>query len=263
MAPFSDMPPSSTRLVTMMVVGGLVFAAIPSTAVATELTVETGNASVITPGSATLNGNLTVTGDQQPINVSFEYWVKGHAQNTRTTVDRSLSEPGEFNRTVSGLKSNTTYVYRARATGTSSTVTGDNVTFSTDARAASQTPFGLQLIKVIRNLGGEDIIGPAVANFTTSHKSGSEKIPDHAGPPDWLKDAIFEYDGNGPGNRSNATGGGAHGHDDGGNRPPGDAGNASSNENGPPGDTGQPEDADQDGNDDRDNEDNRGRGQAG
>ncbi len=78
--------------------------------------VQTDAATNVTSTSMTLNGNLTGLGGTASTDVQFKYWVKGQeATTSQWTSFETLTAPGQFSETVTGLSANTTYVVRAQA----------------------------------------------------------------------------------------------------------------------------------------------------
>lgn len=77
-------------------------------------TVLTDTASGITVNSATLNGNLTALGTASSANVSFDWGTSPgvYASSTPIQAQAALST---FSASLSGLSTNTTYYFRARA----------------------------------------------------------------------------------------------------------------------------------------------------
>ena len=65
--------------------------------------------------NATLNGNLTVFGNSNEVTVAFE-WGDSTAYSY-TTPAQVMNATGNFGTMISGLAPNTTYHYRAKATG--------------------------------------------------------------------------------------------------------------------------------------------------
>ncbi len=118
----------------------------------------------------------------------FEYWQEGDRANSSTTTTLTLEETGSFSATVDDLESNTTYVYVAKATANGTTVTGEEVTFTTDEEERPTEPFGQRVSAFVHQLledrDGVRGIGPDVAEFVLGNNPAADKIPDHAGPPD-------------------------------------------------------------------------------
>ena len=95
-----------------------------------EPSVNTNPATEITAGGATLNGFLTSLGVSSQVSVSFEYGSTDKYGLTTQKVARS--ETGAFSLSISGLKGNTTYHFRAKADGGDKGVAyGNDVTFTT------------------------------------------------------------------------------------------------------------------------------------
>ena len=218
------------------------------------LDVETADATDVTDDSATLNGDLTGLNGSDSANVSFTYWVEGDEGNATSVDAGSLGEAGDFDAGLSDLANDTTYVYVAEAEADGSTVTGDEVTFTTAENAteedeefeAPEGPFGQQVTAFIDYLREETDrtgreFGQAVASFARENNPGADNRPDHAGPP-WADDDDED---------------GAETEDDDKRRgPPGDKerGPPEDKERGPPEDRG-PDRGDDDGDDDEDEED--------
>jgi C1A family cysteine protease len=91
-------------------------------------TVTTNAATVGTANSATLNGNLTGKGTATSVAVSFE-WGNTTAYGNETPA-QVLNAPAAFSGNITGLKPNTTYHFRAKATG-NGTSYGNDTTFNT------------------------------------------------------------------------------------------------------------------------------------
>lgn len=99
-----------------------------NTVVAIPPTVATGTASGVGSTSATLSGTLTSMGTALSVQVSFEHGLTtgyGH-----TTTPQTLSSPGTFSFTLTGLAPGTVYHYRAEAVGDGAVYGGDS-TFTT------------------------------------------------------------------------------------------------------------------------------------
>jgi len=87
--------------------------------------VTTGNATNITPSSATLSGSLTALGTATAANVSIEWGLT--ANYTASSPAISMNATGAFSANVTGLSGNTTYHFRAKAVGNGVGLGGDNV----------------------------------------------------------------------------------------------------------------------------------------
>ena len=94
------------------------------------IVVETAPASIITAGTANLNGVLSSFGTAAIINVSFEYGTS--ASYGETTPAQALIITGTFQVSLSGLSPGKTYHFRARADdGMGQVVYGTDMSFST------------------------------------------------------------------------------------------------------------------------------------
>ncbi|MFC2056465.1 S8 family serine peptidase [Chloroflexota bacterium] len=93
-------------------------------------TVITSNATNITYNSATVSGNLTDLGTASTANVSFEYGL--NTSYGSNTTAQAMDVTGTFSASLTGLSSNTTYHFRAKADGGAYGIdTGANMTFTT------------------------------------------------------------------------------------------------------------------------------------
>jgi outer membrane protein assembly factor BamB len=104
-----------------------------------ELTVVTGDATATGATEATLTGELTDIGPAETVQCSFE-WRKQGADEWNETDEQPLSEPGQFESTLTDLEANTTYECRALATPAGadvSTARGSIRTVQTDPRSVS------------------------------------------------------------------------------------------------------------------------------
>jgi hypothetical protein len=100
------------------------------TATTTPPTVTTNAASGITTSSAILNGNLDSLGGYSSVDVSFEWGGTSGGPYPNETTPETMTSTGPFSAPISGLSSNTTYYFRAKATG-SVTVYGAERSFTT------------------------------------------------------------------------------------------------------------------------------------
>lgn len=94
--------------------------------------VSTEPVSKLRGNAATLNGQLVSLGDQQSVQVWFEWGTTTSYGNS--TPAKMLAAPGAFETEITGLAAGTTYHYRAIASGTGSgatLTTGSDVAFST------------------------------------------------------------------------------------------------------------------------------------
>lgn len=159
-----------------------------------DLAVDTRSASDVDNTSATLNGELTRLDGEAEAEGWFEYWVQGDPANVTSTENQTLTEPGSFSASVSGLENETTYVYVSHAAANGSHVTGDPVTFTTgQATTGSATwdgegAFGQWLTSVLKNLVPSEMdvpFGQFVSDIVTANNPGNgQGPPEHAGPPD-------------------------------------------------------------------------------
>jgi phosphodiesterase/alkaline phosphatase D-like protein len=83
---------------------------------ATPPSVSTGGATSVTASSATLNGTLSAMGTSASDNVSFQWGTSPGVYSDQTTP-QAKNTPGDFTANLSGLLDNTTYYYRAMASG--------------------------------------------------------------------------------------------------------------------------------------------------
>ncbi len=79
-------------------------------------TVRTDSATDITISSATLHGTLLDLGSAPSVRVSF-IWGTSPGALTQETTPQTLTSTGPFSASLSGLCSNTTYYFRAKAVG--------------------------------------------------------------------------------------------------------------------------------------------------
>jgi len=97
----------------------------------TSPTVSTSSASSISQTEATLNGEVTDNGGEEPTEVGFQYGltIDTYAINTVESTDYSS---GTFSYNLTDLECNTTYYFRSHATNSAGTSYGDDETFTTD-----------------------------------------------------------------------------------------------------------------------------------
>ena len=100
----------------------------PAAIAAGEPAASTGNATAITPTSATLNG--TVNPEGQATTYYFEYGTTtGYGSQTAATDAGSGTADAKVSRSIGSLVPNTTYHYRLVATNASGTTLGSDVSF--------------------------------------------------------------------------------------------------------------------------------------
>jgi hypothetical protein len=112
------------------------------------------NAANVASNSATLKGVLTNMGNNDSVQVSFEYGVS--TAFGKATPAQILEDTGNFSASITGLQPNTTYYFRAKAAG-SETVFSANRTFTTTAGTAPGGFFGLSSGNSTWNLAGNKI----------------------------------------------------------------------------------------------------------
>ncbi|MDD5702021.1 MAG: hypothetical protein PHU23_08200, partial [Dehalococcoidales bacterium] len=93
----------------------------------TGLSVSTVEASNVGSAGAILNGRLVSMGDNDAVEVYFEW---GPSQEYgQTTEPQELAEPGNFSRLITGLEAGKTCHYRAVAVGQEGVITGSDASF--------------------------------------------------------------------------------------------------------------------------------------
>jgi hypothetical protein len=96
----------------------------------TPASVRTNDATEVTANSATLNGDLTDLNDSVGADVSFQWGTSSESWPNETAAH--LAKAGAFSLSLTGLTSNTTYYYRAKAdSGNYGTTYGDERSFTT------------------------------------------------------------------------------------------------------------------------------------
>jgi hypothetical protein len=96
----------------------------------TPASVRTNDATEVTANSATLNGDLTDLNDSVGADVSFQWGTSSESWPNETAA--YLAKAGAFSFSLTGLTSNTTYYYRAKAdSGNYGTTYGDEMSFTT------------------------------------------------------------------------------------------------------------------------------------
>ncbi|MBI4283225.1 MAG: hypothetical protein HY663_02005, partial [Chloroflexi bacterium] len=138
----------------------------------TPPTVITDNATSITANSATVSGNLTSLGTAPTANVSFEYGTTtGYGSSTTA---QPMTVTGIFSATLTGLSSNTTYHFRAKAdAGGYGIANGTDMTFTTAGAPPPPAPApggggG------VGGVGGVEVKEPGVTSVTTAVTSTGE-----------------------------------------------------------------------------------------
>jgi hypothetical protein len=98
---------------------------------ATPASVATNDATGVTANSATLSGDLTDLNDSWGGHVSFQ-WGTSSESFSNETAGKAIDTTGAFSFDLTGLTSNTTYYYRAKADcGNYGTTYGDEKSFTT------------------------------------------------------------------------------------------------------------------------------------
>ncbi len=97
--------------------------------------IATGSASSIVVDGAMLSGTLTSLGGYASADCWFDYG-KTLAYELGSTMPQTLTAPGVFTDTLSGLDAATLYHFRASASGTGGTSHGSDATFTTGAAGA-------------------------------------------------------------------------------------------------------------------------------
>lgn len=92
--------------------------------------VVTDNATGITTGSATLNGNLSSLGEYSSANVSFEWGTISGALD-HVTANQTMALTGVFSANLNSLTPSTTYYFRAKAISDGVTVYGSERSLTT------------------------------------------------------------------------------------------------------------------------------------
>ena len=96
----------------------------------TPASVVTNDATEITANSATLNGGMTDLNDSVGADLSFQWGTSSESWPNETAA--YLAKAGGFSFGLTGLTSNTTYYYRAKAdSGNYGTTYGDERSFAT------------------------------------------------------------------------------------------------------------------------------------
>jgi hypothetical protein len=111
--------------------GGLVVTDVAPNLPVQPPNVVTNPATNITAVSATLNGNLTSKGTASNVYTYFEYWSSPVLHTFTDGMSHNMTQTGVFSDTISNLRVNTTYTYRAYANGMDGMTIGQNQTFAT------------------------------------------------------------------------------------------------------------------------------------
>ena len=121
--------------ILLVIVAVLVqFLAFPVNAWAAPPTVTTNAATSVTMSSAVLNGMLNSLGTAVSANVSFDWGLDtNYLNNIPATPSPAVSANRTFSASLNGLAANTTYYFRARATGLNGegSAVGSDVSFHT------------------------------------------------------------------------------------------------------------------------------------
>jgi subtilisin len=153
-----------------------------------ELAVETQSPTEITDEGATLRGDLLGLGDNDTVTVSLTYWEAGDRDGTKTTVgETERSSAGAFSATVDTLSANTEYVVVGNATtADGTTVSGDQVSFRTDAPTVDPTvetlppeavsPYDADLRGELVSLGDAEWVEPGFAYWIDGRREETETL---------------------------------------------------------------------------------------
>jgi hypothetical protein len=116
-------------VIATMVIGGLTGVVVYNNC-STPASTVTNDATEITANSATLKGDLTDLNDSVGADVSFQWGTSSESWPNETPA--YLAKAGAFSFSLTGLNSNTTYYYRAKAdSGNYGTTYGDEKSFAT------------------------------------------------------------------------------------------------------------------------------------
>jgi hypothetical protein len=138
------------------------------------LTVVTGSATGITTSTATLLGTLSDMGTYSGVNVSFDYGTT--TSYGGATGVQSKTSTGAFAATVSSLTPGTTYHFRAKATGGSSTVYGSDVTFTTSSQTGGCTAGCCQWFYGTAYLNGSPVTSGTVAGLVNGVQTATTTL---------------------------------------------------------------------------------------
>jgi subtilisin len=153
-----------------------------------ELGVETRSPTEVSDESATLRGSLLGLGDAETVTVSLSYWRADDRDGSESTVgERQRSTAGAFETTVDGLDAATEYVTVATVqTADGTTVTGDQISFTTDAPRVdpvveTMSPewvsrYDAHLRGELVSLGDTDAVEPGFAYWIEGRRSETETV---------------------------------------------------------------------------------------
>jgi RHS repeat-associated protein len=115
----------------------------------TPPSVTSSAASGVGPTVATLNGNLTGLGSASTVSVSFEYGLTTGYGNATSSQNKTAT--GTFKVNLPGVSSNTTYHYRAKAVG-NSTSYGSDQQFTTGEEASVTTTYSYDVLGNLKDV---------------------------------------------------------------------------------------------------------------
>ena len=134
----------------------------------TEPSVSTSPATEVTDNSATLQGELTDTGNDDQVEVYFEWGFEG-GELSNTTPAQSMSFTDPFEQDIDNLDSGTAYEFRAVAENSAGDSRGDVLSFTTD-----QT----------YSLTVDSTTGGSASDVTNSSPYSSGEVVDISASPD-------------------------------------------------------------------------------
>lgn len=135
-APVGGLLPSTTYYFKARADGGVSGIAYGSEASVTTLppspVVQTAATSGITHAAGTLNGSLESLGASTSVGVSFVWGITAGGPYPNSTSTQTVTAPGAFSASLTGLSPSTTYYYKAKADGgVNGIVYGSQFTFTT------------------------------------------------------------------------------------------------------------------------------------